>query len=76
MEKAEELKAAIAASEEEIEKLEKKRLRSQSALLEAQLDKREPDARDAEYFKALTSLIRLEREKLRLLQAELNALAK
>lgn len=51
-------------------------MRSQSAILEAQLDKREPDARDAEYFKALTSLIRLEREKLRMLQAELNALAK
>ena len=52
MEKAEELKAAIAASEEEIEKLEKKRLRSQSAILEAQLDKREPDARDAEIGRA------------------------
>ena len=63
-----EIKIAIAQSEQQIEELEKKRLRSQSALLEAYLMKAEPDQKDVDYFKVLTSLIRLERDNIRKLQ--------
>lgn len=74
MSKKGELKRKIADSEREIEQLEKKRGRSQSALLEAILNNVKPDDADAEYFKTFTSLIELERENLRKLKEELNNL--
>lgn len=71
MSKKSELKKAIADSEEEIESLEKKRMRSQSALLEAFLNHGTPNDKDAEYFRVFSSLIELERENLRKLREEL-----
>ena len=68
------LKKAIQESEEEIETLEKKRIRSQSALLEAFLNHTEPSEADSEYFRVFTSLIELERENLRRLSKELSEL--
>lgn len=70
----EELLQAIAASEREIEAIEQKRLRSQSALMESFVEKTEPDEGDVGYFKVLSELIKLERERLRSLKAELEEL--
>ena len=74
MSRKSDLKKAIAESEQEIESLEKKRIRSQSALLEAFLNHTEPNDKDAEYFKVFSSLIELERDNLRKLNAELESL--
>ena len=73
MSRKSDLKKAIAESEQEIESLEKKRIRSQSALLEAFLNHTEPNEKDAEYFKVFSSLIELERDNLRKLNAELES---
>lgn len=67
MEEKEQLLKEIAAAEAEIRDLEQKRLRSQSELFEAILDKTEPNARDVEYFKTLGSIIKLQRAKLQML---------
>ena len=75
MSKKGDLKKAITASEKEIEELEKKRNRSQSALLQAFLDKKKPSESDAEYFRVYTSLIEVERENLRKLREELKELS-
>lgn len=74
MSKKSDLKKAILESEQEIESLEKKRIRSQSALLEAFLNHAQPNEKDAEYFRVFTSLIDLERENLRKLNDELSKL--
>lgn len=74
MSKKNDLRKAIAESEAEIESLEKKRTRSQSALLEAFLNHTEPSETDTEYFRVFTSLIELERENLRRLNSELEEL--
>lgn len=71
MSKKSEIKKAIDASVAELDSLEKKRIRSQSALLEAFLNHTEPDPTDKEYFTVFSSLIALERENLRKLQKEL-----
>ena len=71
MSKKADLKKAIKASEDEIENLEKKRLRSQSSLLSNMLSGVEPDESDKEYYKVYTQLIELERENLRKLKDEL-----
>jgi len=71
MSRKSDLKKAIGESEQEIENLEKKRVRSQSALLEAFLNHTTPNDADAEYFKVFTSLIDLERANLRKLNEEL-----
>lgn len=65
----EEAERGIKEAEERIEDLEKKRLRSQSSIVSSLLEGSTPDARDAEYFRTLTSLIDLERENLRLLMS-------
>lgn len=75
MSRKNDLKKAIAESEQEIESLEKKRIRSQSALLEAFLNHSEPDEKDVEYFRVFTSLIELERDNLRKLTAEFDSLS-
>lgn len=69
-----ELKKKIAESEAEIENLEKKRMRSQSALLEAFVNGTTPNEADVEYFKIFTSLIDLERKNLRQLNDEIEKL--
>ena len=71
MSRKSDLKKAIAESEKEIEDLEKKRQRSQSALLEAFINHTEPSEKDAEYFRVFSSLIALERENLVNLRDEL-----
>lgn len=73
MSKKSDLKKAIQESEEEIESLEKKRARSQSALLQAILNNTKPNDMDVEYFKTFSSLIEVERNNLRKLKEELNA---
>ena len=71
MSRKSDLKKAIAESEQEIENLEKKRVRSQSALLEAFLNHTTPNDADAEYLKVLKSLIDFERAHLRKVKEEL-----
>lgn len=71
MSKKSNLKKAIAESEAEIESLEKRRVRSQSAILEAYIAHVEPTETDAEYFRMFTELIELERANLRKLNEEL-----
>ena len=74
MSKKGDLKKAIEESEREIEALEKKRMRSQSALMEAHINNVAPNASDIEYFKIYSNLIELERKNLRQLNSELNNL--
>lgn len=76
MSKKSELKKQIEESEAEIEELEKKRNRSQSAILGAFLQKEQPREEDAEYFRLYTSLIEVERENLKKLREELAKLGK
>lgn len=74
MSKKSELKKQIADTEREIEALENKRARSQSALMRAMLTNQKPDPMDEKYFKVFSNLIDEEREKLRKLLAELQNL--
>lgn len=67
------LKKAIADAENEIDELEKKRNRSQSAILEAYLNGTRPAKVDAEYFRTYSQLIEVERENLRKLKEELSS---
>lgn len=71
MSKKRELKKAIEECSQEIEMLEIKRMRSQSALLDAILEKEEPLEVDREYYRIYSTLIRQEREKLAKLRQEL-----
>lgn len=71
MSKKSELKKAIEESKKEIDDLEKKLFRSQTALLSAVLNHEKPNDRDAEYFRLYTSLINVERENLQELTEEL-----
>ena len=68
------LKKQIADTEMEIDELEKKRNRSQSAILEAYLGGKRPTKADAEYFRTYSQLIEVERENLRKLKEELSSL--
>lgn len=68
------LKRAILDSEREIEALEKKRERSQSALLNAIMTQQKLNATDVQYFRTFTALIDNERKNLRALTDELNGL--
>lgn len=72
MSKKSELKKKIEESAQEIESLEKKRNRSQSALLQAYIKKEEPSALDKEYYRVYSELIEVERQNLQKLKAELN----
>lgn len=74
MSKKRELKKQIEESEREIEALEKKRMRSHSALMEAQVNNVPPSASDVEYFKIYSNLIDLERKNWRQLKEELEKL--
>lgn len=76
MSRKKDLKKAIEDSENEIETLEKKRNRSQCAILQAFLEHKSPDNADAEYFRVYTQLIDLARGNLRKLRAELAELEK
>lgn len=74
MSKKSEIKKAISDSEKEILELERKRTRSQSALLEAIINNEKPKPSDVEYFKVFTQLIEVERDNLRKLNEELKNL--
>ena len=76
MSKKRDLKKAIEEAEAEIESLEKKRNRSQSAILQAFLEHKSPDNADAEYFRVYSQLIDLARTNLRKLRSELESLGK
>lgn len=71
MSKKTDLKKAIADSLKEIELLERKRTRSQAALVDAIISNQKPREEDIKYFKAYTALIESERENLQRRQAEL-----
>ena len=68
------LKKAIKESEQELENLEKKRMRSQSAILETVVTGEKLSKQDEEYFKLYTSLIELERKNLARLRSEYDSL--
>ena len=68
------LKNAIADTEKAIDELEKKRNRSQAAILEAYLTNNHPNNADVEYFLTYCKLIEVERENLQKLKDELQAL--
>lgn len=74
MSKKSDLEKAIKDSEKEIDLLEQKRIRSMSAFIEALVNHDAPAAEDVEYFKTFSGLIDLERENLRRLNEELEAL--
>lgn len=74
MSKKNDLKKAIAASEQEIASLEQKCARSQMSVLQAILDSTQPSKQDAQYFRTYSALIEVERENLRKLKAELESL--
>lgn len=76
MSKKSQLKKQIGDSEREIAALERKRERSQSALMRCMLSGAKPDPMDEEYFRVFSTLIDNEREHLRSLYAELEALKK
>ncbi len=71
MNRKKQLKKEIEASRNEISELESKIIRSQSALMEAIITHTKPDDNDIEYFRLLTSLIKVERENLHKLTEEL-----
>lgn len=58
----------------EIQMLEIKRSRSQAALIEALVSKRDPDPEDVQYFRAFTSQIEVKREQLQKLTKDLEKL--
>lgn len=76
MSRRSELEKAIKESEQEIEVLEQKRLRSMSSFIEALVNHDTPADADVEYFKTFSGLIELERENLRRLNTELERLQK
>lgn len=76
MNRKKQLKKEIDGSRNEISELESKIIRSQSALMEAIITHTKPDDKDIEYFRLLTSLIKVERENLQKLYEELKELEK
>ena len=71
MSKKSQLKKAIDDCEREIEAYERKRERSQTAIMRAMLAGTQPSPEDTQYFTVFSNLIDQEREKMRQLQAEL-----
>ena len=72
MSRKSELEKAIKESENEIDLLEQKRIRSMSSFIEALVNHDTPSDEDVEYFKTFSGLIDLERENLRRLNEELD----
>ncbi len=60
--------------EAEIQSLEIKRSRSQAALLEALISKKDPDPADVEYFRAYSAQIEVKRDRLKQVTARLEKL--
>ena len=76
MSRKSDLEKAIKESENEIDLLEQKRIRSMSAFIEALVNHDTPSPEDVEYFKTFSGLIDLERENLRRLNEELDKIKK
>lgn len=76
MSKKGQLKRAIDDLEREIVALERKRERSQSALMRAMLTGTKPSPEDEHYFNVFSQLIDEARENLRVLYAQLEELKK
>lgn len=76
MSKKGKLKKAIEECELEIRAYEKKRERSQTAVMRAMLTGVKPSPEDEQYFTMFSNLIDEAREKLRTLYAELEDLKK
>ncbi|MCH5162664.1 MAG: hypothetical protein J1G38_04160 [Clostridiales bacterium] len=76
MSKKSQLKRAINDCELEIRAYERKRERSQTALMRAMLSGTKPSPEDEQYFNVFSNLIDETREKLRGLYAELEELKK
>ena len=76
MSKQGEILKKIGECEEEIDSLEKQRMRSQSMLLQALVDGESPNPVDVEYFKTYTQLIEVERANIKKLNKELAKLKK
>ncbi|MDE5562906.1 MAG: hypothetical protein K2K13_02905 [Clostridiales bacterium] len=76
MSKKGQLKKEIDECEREIRAYEQKRERSQNALIRAMLAGKKAAPEDEQYFTVFSELIDKEREKLRGLYAELEALKK
>ena len=72
--KKSQLKKKIKHAKINIEYLERKRSRSQAALVEAILTHQSPDDSDVEYFNRFTELIEAERNKMHALMKELEEL--
>ena len=70
------LKKQIKKAKSNIEMLEKKRTRSQAALVEAILTQTTPDDSDVEYFNRFTELIEAERNRMHALMKQLEDLNK
>ena len=68
------LKKKIKSAKRNIETLEKKRTRSQAALVEAILTQQTPSDEDVEFFNRFTALIEAERDKMHALMKELEAM--
>ena len=68
------LNKAIKKSKERIAEIEQKRTRSQAALIEAILKNEHPNDDDVDYFNQFTAQIEEERENLKKLQRQLEAL--
>ena len=65
------IKGKIKKAKKNIEMLEKKRARSQAALVTAILSQKSPDDEDVEYFNHFTELIEVERNRMHNLMKEL-----
>ena len=68
------LKKSIKRCMNNIEELERRRSRSQAALVDAILTRTDPHDDDVDYFNRFTDKINAERDRLRALQAELKRL--
>ena len=73
MTKKRELKEAIVDTEQEIEALEKKLFRSQTALLLDIIDGKQPEKKEVEFFKMYANLIEQSRKRLLQETAEYNS---
>lgn len=74
MSKKRELAREIRILAGEIKGLEIKRSRSQAALIEALIDKKDPEPIDLEYFRTFTAQIDVKRDRLKDVTKELEAL--
>lgn len=75
MSRKSELEKLIKNSEQELDVLEQKRIRSMCAFIEALVNHDTPSAEDVEYFKTFSGLIEVERNNLRMLNDELDGLS-